>query len=426
MIGAARITLEPGKLLRIMGPANLVIEYGKVRILGADYACGSRILIHRFRSYVVKAVEHSVVSISLGEGASLEEPAPNEEVVDQWEEIANKITEHGRFVAVVMGPVDSGKTSLATMIANVALSKGLKTALIDIDVGQGDLAPPSFIAMKIIEKPVVWLRELKGDYMYFVGHVTPVQNPYYTRVLSGAKKLLDKALSLGAQAIVINTGGWVTGLSAIEMKLELATLVRASHIVVLDDSLCRKVANALQGFAEVICAPRPRIVRERSRADRKVLRRHQYLRFFDGARRRCISLKQVAVIGSCIASGSEEDLSIIPDDVRRTIHPMKLVVHDDAVIILCKREPRSDIVDRLRSILGKEVFIVTPSTYKGLLCSLAKDDNHYPAILESIDFEKQEACFLTCYHGEVDEVIFGRVKITEEWEEVTRVSRCPI
>ena len=421
-----RVSLEAGKLLRVMGPANIVIESGRVRILGAEYSRGSRVLIHRFRSYVIKAVEHSVVSISLGEGASIEEPAPGEEVVDYWEDVANRVTEHGRFVAVVTGPVDSGKTSLATMIANVALSKGLKTAIIDIDVGQGDLAPPSFIAMKIVDKPVVWLRELRGDYMYFVGHVTPVHNPYYTRVLSGARRLLEKALSLGAYAVVVNTGGWVTGLSAVEMKLELVSMLRATHVIALDDKLCKRLSSALEGFAEVLCAPRPKIVRERSRSDRKMLRKHQYLRFFESARRVCIDLDSVALIGSCIASGIESNLDAIPEELRRSIQAIKVFEHDDIVVVIGRREPRADVIERLRSLLNREVYIVTPNVYRGLLCSLVKDDRHYPAILDDIDFEKRRACFITSYQGEVDEVIFGRIRITEEWEEITRVPRCPV
>ncbi len=420
--------MEPGKLLRIMGPANVVVESGKVRILGAEYGPGSRILIHRFRSYVIKAVERSVISVRMGEGGALEEPAPGEEVIDEWEKIAEEVASSGNFVAMVTGPVDSGKTSLATMIANVALRKGLKTAIVDVDVGQGDLAPPGFIAVKYLEHPVTWLRLLKGDSYRFVGGITPALNPYYTRLMLGAVDLVREARERGCQAIVVNTGGWVSGINAIEMKVELAQAIKATHVVVLDDILCKKIASAIGGAIKVICAPRPRVVRERNRADRRMLRRHQYMRFFQDAKRRCFKLSEIAVLGSCALSGRKLCPEDLPEEISQVASRYSIYEHDDLVVVWSKRDVPNDIINKLRSSLGKEVFVSTPSSVKGLICALMNRDLRVvaPGIIDSMDLEMGEVCVYTEYNGEIGGIVIGRVKLTETWDEIARLPRCPV
>jgi len=427
-LSGARVAMDPGKLLRVMGPANIVVEKGRVKVLGIEYGPGSRILVHRLRSYVVKAVERSVLSVSMGEGASIEEPAPGEEVVDEWERIANEIVSSGSFVAMVTGPVDSGKTSLSTMIANVALSRGLKTAIVDLDVGQGDLAPPTFIAMKVLEEPVTWLRLLKGDSYRFVGHITPVHNPYYTRFILGARELVEEARERGCSAIVVNTCGWVTGLSAIEMLVEIAYIVRATHVVALDDALYERLSNALAPRARVVRAPRPRVVRERNRVDRRMLRRHQYMRFFQNAKRVCLDVSKLLVLGSCCLSGRRLSADALPEELRSALSRYVVYEHDDAVVLWSRREVPADLLTRIRSSIGKEVYVVTPSTAKGLLCAVLDGSMRVaaPALIDSVDLDRGEICIVSEYRGEVSGLIIGRVKISESWDEISRLPRCPL
>jgi len=426
----ARVAMDPGQLLRVMGPASIVVETGRIRVLGAEFGPGSSILVHRYRSYVVKALERAVLSVRLGEGGAIEKPNPGEEVVDAWERIAEEIASNGRFVAMVTGPVDSGKTSLATMIANVALGKGLRVAVVDIDVGQGDLSPPGFIALKYLEKPVTWLRLEKGDSLRFVGGITPVHNPYYTRLMVGAVDLVNEARERGCQAIVVNTGGWVTGINAVEMKIELAYAIRASHVVVLDEVLCKRIGSAIGSSIKVICAPRPKVVRERNRADRRELRRHQYMRFFQSAKRICVDLSSVVVIGSCALSGRKLCAEELPSEVAHVLSRVhaSLYEHDDILVLWSRRDVPSDAISKLRAAMGREVFVVTPASAKGLLCAVLDENLRVasPGIIDSIDLDSGELCIYTEHSGRVGGVIIGRIKLGENWDEVARLPRCPL
>ncbi len=420
----ARIELPKNKMLRIMGPANVCVEQGKVRILGIEFGERSRFIIHRFRSYVIRAVEPSIISVVLGTGGVIEEPGEGEEVIDVWESIAEKIVSTGNFVAMVVGPVDSGKTSFSTLLANVSLDKGLRVGIVDADVGQGDLAPPGFVAAKILDRKVLWLRELRGDRAKFVGFITPSIPQAGSRLLTAISQLVEELRSDGCRAIVVNTDGWVHGLQAIEMKLDIALAIGATHVVVLDEDVCTRFKESLGGRVEVVCAPRPKVVRERNRVDRRMLRRHHYMSFFHNAKKRCVDLSNIIVVGSCLLSGKPVEVQV--PYTRARIY--RVVDHDDCIVVYASTDLPPDVLAKLRESLGKEVVVVTPSSVKGLLAAVLDRNLKVvaPALIESLDLSSNKICMLTEYEGEVGGIVVGRIKLSENWDEITKLPRCPI
>ncbi len=424
---AARVELEQGKLIRVMGPASISVETGRVRILGIDFGPGKRIVIHRYRSYAVKALEKSTISVVLGEGGGIEEPAEGEEVIDEWERAANSIVD-SKGIAVVIGPVDSGKTSFSLLVANIAISRGLKPAIVDADVGQGDLAPPGFIAMKVLEDQLLWLRETRGDVIRLIGSITPTHAFAASRLIAAIRELVDTAMQRNAMPIVVNTDGWVTGYPAIDMKLNIVKTAGATHVVVLDDVLCAKVKRAIGASIDVICVPRPRVVRERDRADRRFLRRQHYQSFFQKAKRICLELSSIALLNACISSGfpwPAEEVGKIAQELGVKIY--SLIEHDDALVILSDSE-RLDF-QRLREIFQqKEVYIVTRNSVKGLLAAVLNRrlEELAPALIESVDPETGKICILTEYEGEIAGIAISRIKLNEEWEETGRIVKCPL
>ena len=89
-----------------------------------------------------------------------------------WKKIVNKILTEKFRTILLLGDIDTGKSSLATFIVNSALKKGHKPAVIDADMGQGDLAPPAPIGGTIIEKPITDLRNIEAQFFEFIGILT--------------------------------------------------------------------------------------------------------------------------------------------------------------------------------------------------------------------------------------------------------------
>jgi len=425
---AAHLNLEKGKVIRIMGPASIAVSKGKIRILGMNFTSGTKVVIHRYRSYAVKALEDSTISVVLGEGGGIEEPTAGEEVIDVWEE-ASKFIIDNKGVAVVLGPVDSGKTSFSLLVANMAIEQGLRPAIVDADVGQGDLAPPGFIAMKILTTPLLWLREVRGEVMRLIGSITPTHAFAMSRLVVAIRDLVDIAVQKGAKPIIVNTDGWTTGYLAIDTKLSIIKTVHADYVVVLDDILCERIKRALGSLVNVLCLPRPKVVRERDRIDRRLLRKQHYQSFFQKARRVCLRLSEITLLNSCLASGtlwSLEAVEKLSKELGLRVHAV--VEHDDVFVVLLERAD-SVISQRLRELLPqKEVYVVTRDSVKGLLAAVLNErlEEIAPALIDSLDLDRNEICILTEYDGIASGLSISRIKLSSEWEEVGRVIKCPL
>ena len=89
----------------------------------------------------------------------------------QWLALAGELLK-GRII-LVLGSVDTGKTTLVTYLANSLVKRGKRVAIVDADVGQSDIGPPTTIGLGLVESPIKKMREAKRLAMYFVGAISP-------------------------------------------------------------------------------------------------------------------------------------------------------------------------------------------------------------------------------------------------------------
>lgn len=76
---------------------------------------------------------------------------------------------------IVVGPTDSGKSSLSMMLLNWASKQSWKPTFVDLDIGQGSITIPGCIAATPIEMPIDPVEgiPLEMPLVYFFGHTTP-------------------------------------------------------------------------------------------------------------------------------------------------------------------------------------------------------------------------------------------------------------
>ncbi len=424
------VKAEKDKILRISGPASIDVKKGSIRILGATYGIGSRVIINRYRSYAVKILDkETVISVSLGDGGSVEEPAPGEEVVDLWEEASLKIIDYcknSKCVTVVVGPVESGKSSYTCMLSNLLLAQGIPVTVIDADIGQADIGLPGFIAMSSPSKPLLWLRDLRAEKLYFVGSITP--SIYMHRVISGIGKLLTVALEK-SKAVVIDTDGWVHGTQAVEYKIDLLKAIDPDFVVVLGEGLNSILSKAFSTTSiNVIELPSPKIVKKRNREDRRYLRSKAYRRYLENSKQRRLRIEKISVLGSFLFSGEELDLSPIASVLSPLgVKPLyAAVLHDTVFLVIDKPTNIKNIVDIVGTLFpNKEIYVFTKGFEKGLLVSLLDEklEDRAPGIITSIDFSKREITVQTPYEGEIKTIHVGKIKLSETWEEVGKPSK---
>lgn len=81
---------------------------------------------------------------------------------------------------IVVGPTDTGKSTLSRMLVSWAAKQGWKPTFVDLDIGQGSITIPGCIAASPIEMPIDPVEgiPLEMPLVYFYGHPTPrYQNP---------------------------------------------------------------------------------------------------------------------------------------------------------------------------------------------------------------------------------------------------------
>jgi polynucleotide 5'-kinase involved in rRNA processing len=131
------------------------------------------------------------------------------------------VNEHDRLVdraaheartALFVGGLDSGKSTLARATAAYALRLGRAVAFLDADVAQKTVGPPCTVGVKHVHTPddLTFERLAEADAMGFVGSTSP---QHHLLPLVGALgRLRDRAYAEGADLVVVDTSGIVSGI----------------------------------------------------------------------------------------------------------------------------------------------------------------------------------------------------------------------
>lgn len=132
---------------------------------------------------------------------------------------------------VLLGGLDAGKTTLAARLITAALAAGKTPAFLDADVGQKTVGPPATIGLKLIRSP----QDLeppalaRADLLSFVGATSP--QGHLLPVVAGAARLFERARREGADFVVVDTSGLVSGVYGQTLKFHKLDLLRPDMVV---------------------------------------------------------------------------------------------------------------------------------------------------------------------------------------------------
>ena len=96
---------------------------------------------------------------------------------------------HDRVI-LMMGAKDTGKTTCTRDLANELFRRGYSVGVIDADVGQSDIGPPTTIGFGTVETVLEDLSHAVVRHLYFVGSISP--KGHLLPVITGTRKMLDK------------------------------------------------------------------------------------------------------------------------------------------------------------------------------------------------------------------------------------------
>lgn len=345
-------------------------------------------------------------------------------ITPEWDSIISEVMSNPGVV-MVLGAVDVGKTNFCAQLAAAGFAAGLPTAVVDADVGQSEIGAPGTIGMAMVESPIQSLSDLKPRRLYFVGATSPIGHMLEASI--GTKRMIDKAIELGAKLVVTDTTGLVSGHVGRKLKTYKTDLVRPDYLIGLQRR--REVEHLLAPFATVEPVktrkvPASEQARRKPPEFRAARRKLNFYNHFHDAHGHLIRLEDVSCWNTWFHTGRQmkwQYVKFIEESLKcRVLHAE---IGGDGIFAVSERA----CTDAGRRLVEEEfkttrITIVTAEVFRDLLVGLA-DENGATlnvGLLQAIDF-KQRFMFVLSPIKTISPVRvaqFGSIRVTREGKEL--------
>jgi len=280
-------TLQTGSSLLVDGPASVSLVSGEAIVLGTPLGNLGMVTVREERRLPIEARTQATLDVRLGPGGNSRE-VEGSTIPVSWAEASSIIRQTLGTVAI-LGDVNSGKSTLTTFLANECFNDGLSVGVLDADIGQADIGPPTTVSSSKLSRHILSLQELSPENARFVGDTSP--SNVSQKLFSCIERLKGAA---GTDVLIVNTDGWVQGDDAVRYKLDLLTTISPGVVLGISSG------PELDPILELQKTPnlkleRSAYARTRSREERKKAREQGYRRFLQDARRQEFRLADVKV-----------------------------------------------------------------------------------------------------------------------------------
>lgn len=317
MTGTPReVTVEAGRTLVVAGPASFELREGNATILAAPLD-SRRQLVLRGKQTPIEIQSPSSFKMWIGEDGGVEE-LDGSTIPLSWREAASTLTELGEGTATVIGEADAGKSTLCTFLANLLIQEGIQVAIVDADIGQTDLGPPTTMAAGEVAEQIVNLSRVCPSERIFIGLTSPGR--VKGKVIRSVKRLVDRHAKPG-KLVIVNTDGWTTGREAVMYKVQMLDEVQPD--IVLGIGTKQDTLDILQaGNRTTLLVAPPDTIKERSQIERRELRTLGYQKYLSGS-----SLKTFRANGASVRDSlSSQALNL------RTLSRPRIETLKDAIV----------------------------------------------------------------------------------------------
>jgi len=342
-----------------------------------------------------------------------------------WRQAIDEIAQAGG-VCIVLGAVDTGKSTFCSLLASAAARAGKRAAVVDADVGQSDVGPPACVSMGLLTRPIQRLAELSVSALHFVGSTSPPG--HLLPAVVGARLMVEAAQRADAHLVVVDTTGLITGALARALKTSKIDALHPNHLVALQRR--GEVEHLLAAYTR---ARRPAIHRlpvsahaqVRPREQRTAARQAAFERYFQSAVDTELALSEVAIQGSMWRSGQPlpgHMVQYLSDQLGGTVawaerseEGIFAVVADD-----CGRVNSGALTQTFPDV---SVRLARAQHFDGLLVGvMGRDDETLGmGILRHIDFESGRVTLHSPVRadGEIAALRMGSLRLATDYSEVT-------
>jgi polynucleotide 5'-hydroxyl-kinase GRC3/NOL9 len=416
-------TLQKGKTLLVDGPASINITSGTAEVFGAVLKEGKNVLVRSGKRLPFEAKTNLTVNIMLGEGASIDE-AEGSTIPDTWNNIPEEILtlETPAPIIMILGGVDSGKTSLCTYLCNKLLNADKQVAIVDGDLGQSDIGPPSTIGYTVIKRPIIDIFNAKAENCYFIGFTTP--SKARNKVIQRLTEIKNEISKSSVNYIIVNTDGWIDGEEAIEYKVRLIEELNADLVIGIEQNeTLTPILEKVKPRKAMVCKP-SKFIKKRDRAQRKLLRELSYKKYLKNAKVRSLPLSWVTIKGAPLTfTNSYRNIQQIKELQRALdVKVFHFEESRDKISIVIGRNKWID-EERLLKFeekTRKKLEILREGFEEGLLVALEDSQNNFLGIgvIRGVNYKRKTIRVYTPVTSEISTVHVGQVRLDKELKEV--------
>ena len=156
---------------------------------------------------------------------------------------------------MLIGSMDTGKTTLARRLVRAALAKGKTAAFVDADIGNSTVGPPTCVGLRVLAPSDPEAPLDRADALHFVGALSPERHVLQQVIATAALAERGRAL---ADLVVIDTSATISGVIGETLKYHKMELCRPERVVALQrGSELEPLVGMLRRFfsAEVTVLP---------------------------------------------------------------------------------------------------------------------------------------------------------------------------
>ncbi|MEM2896444.1 MAG: Clp1/GlmU family protein [Candidatus Bathyarchaeia archaeon] len=406
--------IPAGTYILVSGPASFKLISGKVLAVGAPIPEGRKILIYRGKQLPLEVLEDSAIEFLFGVGAGYLKLKENT-IPRSWDEAIETVLQMENPKVMVIGDIDSGKSTFCTYLINKMIFRNMKPVIIDADIGQTDLGPPTTIGLGIAKDYILSLSSLSVEKSFFVGCTSP--SSLEEKVIYGIKKLISTVHESQAP-IIINTDGWILGEEAIAYKTVMATEISPDIVVgIAKDDELSLIMNSIKGNSIVIKASE--MAKKRSKEERKIFRERKYWEHLRNARAFWLKIDDLEFYGLELKKGKILDKKELGEFSK--ILNLSVLYGEDlgkTINLWVKELPKNESFEKV--INERKIKVIDALEKLNLIVGLLDENGFLKSfgILKGINFKGRSLKVHALYSDKIRGIDLGKVKLSKDGKEL--------
>ena len=131
---------------------------------------------------------------------------------------------------LLLGMIDTGKTTMARRIARHAVAGGRAVGLVDADIDNSSIGPPTCVGLKVVRAEDE-VGDHRPDSLHFVGSISSSRLVLQQVIATAA--MAERAREAGADLVVIDTPAAVAGVAGETLVYHTMELCRPDRVVAM-------------------------------------------------------------------------------------------------------------------------------------------------------------------------------------------------